>query len=90
MFINLSKEQFAFSAAILLVWHFFTYFGVIVQAGGLICWFILLISLLECILKMCRAFAWRVVEHNKGAYAALTLVVTICFGILKLLLSGSA
>jgi hypothetical protein len=30
-----------------------------------------------------RAIAWRVVEYNKGAWAALTLIVTVALGVLR-------
>lgn len=34
----------------------------------------------ELALKLLRAFMWRVVEYNKGAFAALTLLVTVDTG----------
>jgi len=37
---------------------------------------------LEYTLKIFRAVAWRIVEYDKGAYAALVLIATIILGVL--------
>ena len=39
------------------------------------------ILLLEYALKLLRAISWRIVEYDKGAYAALTLITTVILGI---------
>lgn len=52
--------------------------------------FCLSITLLifEAVLKVTRGIAWRIVEYNKGAYAAITLLITIALGILESYLKG--
>jgi hypothetical protein len=38
----------------------------------------------EMFLKFIRALVWRIVEYNKGAFAALALIITVALGILDL------
>jgi len=40
----------------------------------------IVIITVEAALKLLRGFLWRVVEHNKGPIAALTLVITVLLG----------
>jgi hypothetical protein len=48
--------------------------------------FMLLLFIAELLLKVMRSIAWRVVEYNKGAYAALVLIITIALGIAEIFL----
>lgn len=47
--------------------------------------FILFLSLfffiMELLLKVVRAIFWRIVEYNKGAFAAITLLITVVLGL---------
>jgi hypothetical protein len=42
--------------------------------------------LLEILLKVLRGVAWRIVEHNRGVFAAITFIATILLGIAELYL----
>jgi hypothetical protein len=44
----------------------------------------LIFLILESLLKLFRAFAWRLVEYNKGAWAAIVLVLTLVLGVMDL------
>ena len=43
-----------------------------------------ILLVLELILKFVRGIAWRIVEHNKGAFAAVILITTIALGFVDL------
>jgi len=51
---------------------------------------ILLLSLffliIELLLKVVRAISWRIAEYNKGAFAAIILILTIALGTIELYL----
>jgi hypothetical protein len=70
---------------LLVVWPAFTWFWVITQVAGLILWAIVGVRFFEMLLKWIRALCWRVVEYNKGAWAAVVLIITIMLGVAKLL-----
>ena len=74
---------------LLLVWPAFVWFWVITQVGGLIIWAVIWVRLLEVILKVVRALCWRIVEYNKGAWAAVVLIITGILGLAKLVKTGS-
>lgn len=64
------------------------YYSAILHIAILIILCTLLIALLEGTLKIIRGVAWRVVEYDKGAYAALALLATIGLGILKIVIDA--
>ena len=66
---------------LLLVWPFFTMFWIITQVGGLAMWCAAAVGVAEITLKFLRGLAWRIIEFNKGAYAALTLILTVVIGL---------
>jgi len=70
---------------LLVIWPVFTWFWVITQVGGLIMWAVAGVRLFEILLKAIRALCWRVVEYNKGAWAAVVLIITVVLGLAKLL-----
>ena len=59
---------------------------VLSTVGAVIVAAYILAFILELGLKMVRAFAWRVVEYNKGAAPAIVLVLTCFVGLWKLYL----
>ena len=81
-----STERTEWTIGMAILWPFLTYFLMITLAANIALYFAVICRLLEYFLKVCRAFAWRVVEYNKGAYAALTLIATVCLSLLKLFL----
>jgi hypothetical protein len=55
-----------------------------VDVGGPVAFalvFTILLIIGELILKVLRAFMWRIAEYNKGAFAAIVLIVTIALGV---------
>ena len=92
------KTLFAFQHVILLYLFSFTNFWRIISYGYLVQFsafltiaycmiiFFTVVTVLELMLKFVRAIAWRIIEYNKGAYAALTLITTIILGIVDLYL----
>jgi hypothetical protein len=75
---------------LLIAWPPFVYFWILTQVGGLVLWITLLAWVCEFLLKGARGVAWRIVEYNKGAWAALCLLTTVALGLIKLALNGSA
>lgn len=59
--------------------------GIITMELWLLGWSLIyitfLLKLFEYIFKLTRAIAWRVVEYDKGSYAALTLIFTMVLGV---------
>ena len=41
-----------------------------------------ILLILEMLLKFARGIAWRIVEYNKGAFAAIVLIVTVALGLI--------
>jgi hypothetical protein len=76
-----SREHWLLLGGLGLCWPFFTFFWIVTQVGGLALWCIVLLEAAELILKFLRALAWRIVTYNKGAFAAMTLIVTVLVGI---------
>lgn len=81
-----SWEHSAYLISIMALWPFFTFFWILIQVGGIVLWAAVILFLLEVLLKIGRGIAWRITEYNKGAYAALTLILTIFIGIVDLYL----
>jgi hypothetical protein len=54
--------------------------------GFLLIFTTIIFNILEIVLKLLRGAAWRIVEYNKGAYAAIILLITIVLGFLELYL----
>ena len=72
-----------------LVYTFMVFFSetiLLSTVGAVIVAAHVLLLILELVLKILRAFAWRVVEYNKGASPAILLVLTSVIGLLKLYL----
>lgn len=57
--------------------------------AALVALFMLLLFIAEVILKVMRGIAWRVVEYNKGVWAALVLIITAALGITEIILKFS-
>ncbi len=64
------------------VWWTLSFYGFIVIV------FRIIIFLLEIFLKISRMILWRIIEYNKGAVAAITLIVTVLIGLLNLIYKG--
>lgn len=80
-----SPAHWGLVSGLLLCWPVFTFFWIAVQVGGLALWAVVFLGFAEFILKLARAIAWRLVEYNKGVFAALTLIVTAAVGIIDLI-----
>lgn len=80
-----SREQAAFMWSLLPVWPLFIVFWVVFQGTGLALrprsW------MTRGLFSLFKATMWRLAEYNKGAVAAIALVVTIVLTVLKLQLS---
>jgi hypothetical protein len=48
----------------------------------------LFVILLHIILKVFKSILWRIVEYNKGAFAAINLIITVSLGILAFLMES--
>lgn len=65
-------------------------YGIIIQLSGFltiaycVTIFFTVVTDLELMIRFGRSITWRIVEYNKGAYAALTLILTIILGIVDL------
>ncbi|MBV9762235.1 MAG: hypothetical protein JO340_16865 [Acidobacteriaceae bacterium] len=88
VFESRSREHFLLLGGLTLCWPFFTFFWIVMQVGGLALWCIVFLAVAELVLKFLRACAWRIVEYNKGAFAAITLIVTAVVGIVDFLLKS--
>jgi hypothetical protein len=80
-----SPARWGLMAGLLLCWPFFTFFWIAIQVGALALWCVVILAIAEGILKLARAIAWRLVEYNKGVFAALTLIATAAVGIADLI-----
>lgn len=63
---------------------FSTYWWALTVTGYVLIASQLILSIAQLILWFWRALMWRIVEFNKGAWAAITLLVTIALGITKI------
>ena len=69
----------------LVIWPLSVYLFVISQAGGLVLWLSVLLWICHGLALVGRGVAWRIVEHTKGPYAALLVIVTTILGAASLL-----
>lgn len=56
----------------------------IIMLGGIVLVCETAIWMAHWFLIFCRALVWRIVEYNKGAWAAITLLVTVVAGFVSL------
>lgn len=49
---------------------------------------VFLLVIFEYALKLFRGIAWRIIEYDKGVYAALTLILTIGLGVALVVIKG--
>lgn len=53
--------------------------------GLLVMFYKLLIEILLMVLKFLRWLCWRIVDYNKGAIAAITLIITVVLGVIEVI-----
>jgi len=58
-------------------------FGVLAILSCVVLLSSLILLVLEMLLKIVRGLVWRVVEYNKGAFAAIVLILTILLGVIE-------
>jgi hypothetical protein len=76
----------AFFLVLLITAPIVTFVNVINYLGYILILTVAASTVLEVVLRIIRGVAWRVVEYNKGAFAALVLVVTVALGVAELYL----
>lgn len=66
-------------SGVLLVWFSISWLGTFLAL------YFLALTLLKFLLNILRWLLWRISEYNKGAVAAITLLITVVLGIVKVL-----
>jgi hypothetical protein len=63
-----------------------TYVTVIYYLGLILILTVIISIVLEIILKIFRGVAWRIIEYNRGSFAAIVLLITVSLGVIDLYL----
>lgn len=74
------------AAVALLLYIAWLSLAVVITAGVFVIAFSVILVLSESFLVIVRGVAWRIAEYNKGAFAAIILIITIALGVAELYL----
>ena len=57
-----------------------------ILVGAIIILYHLLLSIVVIMIKITRWLVWRIAQYNKGALAAMTLIITLIIGVVELVI----